>query len=213
MYILAYQASEVLDNLDRNFVSDVFSLGCVIYEINTGVRAFPGTAPHMVLDAVRFSRPLPPSRFTPFLPIALEQKILEMLEREPQRRMQSASEILYDLQRIRRDRTSVSMKTDAYQITSGSRNGPWLLACIALFGIFAVLISGQERQTIIVESSSASITPNEVVVPTVLPLTTDVGMELHAVVSPFGNQIAYAWQGANDKDESTTQHADVGWHA
>lgn len=196
--ILAYQAPEVLDNFDRNFVSDVFSLGCVIYEINTGVRAFPGTAPHMVLDAVRYSRPLPPSRLAPFLPIALEQKILEMLEREPQRRMQSASEIHSDLQRIRRDRTSVSMKTDAYPINSGSRNWSWLLACISLFGIFAFLITGHERQTIIVENSSASITPNEVVVPTVLPLTTDVGMELHAVVSPFGNQIAYAWQGSND---------------
>ena len=194
---LAYQAPELLDEHQHNEVSDVFSLGCVIYEIATGVRAFPGTSPDLVIDAIKTSRPLSPTRLVPFLPISLEQQLYEMLERDPKRRMQSASQILADLQRIRRDRTSISIKTGAHIPAATSNDWPWLFACVSLIVVLAYLIWGREQQTIVVETSNAA-NSMEVVVPTVLPLTTDVGMELHAVISPHGNQFAYAWQGPND---------------
>ena len=195
--ILAYQAPELLNEHQHDEVSDVFSLGCVIYEIATGVRAFPGAAPDLVIDAIKNSRPLSPTRLAPFLPINLEQQLYEMLERDPQRRMQSASQILADLRRIRRDRTSTSMKTGAHVPVTHSSDRPWLVVCVLLIVVLAYLVWGRDQQTIIVEKSNTA-NSMEVVVPTVLPLTTDVGMELHAVISPYGNQFAYAWQGPND---------------
>ena len=194
---LAYQAPELLEENQDDAVSDVFSLGCVIYEITTGVRAFPGTAPELVVDAIKTSRPLSPTRLVPFLPITLEQRLYEMLERDPQQRMQSASHILADLKRIRRDRTSISMQTGAHVPTKSLQDWPWLVACVSLIAVLAYLIWGLDQQTIIVETSSA---PSKVdaIIPTVVPLTTDVGMELHAVISPYGNQIAYAWKGPDD---------------
>ena len=77
--------------------SDVFSLGCVIYEMVTGRRAFPAeTAPDAIVATLR-SEPADPADLVPGIPEDLRLLILRCLEKNPERRFQSAGDLAFAL--------------------------------------------------------------------------------------------------------------------
>jgi serine/threonine protein kinase/Flp pilus assembly protein TadD len=82
--------------------SDLFSLGAVLYELATGVRAFDGTTPAVVYQAIFNENPRP-ARRNASLPMELDRVIGKLLEKDPDLRYQSASELRSDLKRLRRD--------------------------------------------------------------------------------------------------------------
>ena len=67
-------------NLDGR--TDIYSLGCVLYELLAGVVPFTGPTPHAVV-ARRLAEPPPPLRTLRDLPEALEQAIYKALARSP----------------------------------------------------------------------------------------------------------------------------------
>ncbi len=77
--------------------SDVFSLGCVIYEMVTGKRAFPAeTAPDAIVATLR-SEPADPADLVPEIPEDLRLLIVRCLEKNPERRFQSAGDLAFAL--------------------------------------------------------------------------------------------------------------------
>src|ERR1700761_2111666 len=79
-------------HLDRR--SDIFSLGCVLYESLTGQSPFTGPSTLSIMHDIATSTPAPPSTLQPGLPRALDDLILRCLEKDPARRPQRASEIV-----------------------------------------------------------------------------------------------------------------------
>ena len=72
--------------------SDVYSLGCVLYEMIAGGPPFRG--PHQKVIAQHISAPVPPLRDAcPLVPYALEQVVMKALAKEPEDRFASASEM------------------------------------------------------------------------------------------------------------------------
>ena len=71
--------------------SDLFAAGCVIYEMTTGVQAFPD-------GALATSHPVPASRFLPDVPEPLDRAIRRCLDRDPTRRPPSAAALRRILQ-------------------------------------------------------------------------------------------------------------------
>lgn len=87
------------DNVDLR--TDVYSLGVLLYQMLTW--RFPYTvtgAPSDVLLQIRFADPTPPRRHIPSLPADLETIVLKCLQKDPQRRYQSAGELARDLRRF-----------------------------------------------------------------------------------------------------------------
>jgi hypothetical protein len=77
--------------------SDIFSLGCVLYELVTGQRAFPGRSVTEILLRLQSEQPPPPSRAVPGLPPALDAVMARALEKDPARRYATAMQFGEDI--------------------------------------------------------------------------------------------------------------------
>jgi serine/threonine protein kinase/tetratricopeptide (TPR) repeat protein len=83
--------------------SDLFSLGVVMYEMATGVQTFKGQTTAVIFDQILNRVPVPPSTINPDVIPSLEHIIGRLLEKDRERRYQSARDVQADLQRLRRD--------------------------------------------------------------------------------------------------------------
>ena len=79
--------------------SDIFSYGAILYEMVSGRRAFQGNSVVEMMNAILKEEPpeLPPNR--PIAP-ALERIVRHCLEKSPEQRFQSASDIAFDLEAL-----------------------------------------------------------------------------------------------------------------
>lgn len=93
-----YMAPEVLQGADSDARSDVFSLGCVLYEMVTGRRAFEGKTQLSVMSAILEKDPEPLANVQPTSPAALDYTVRNCLEKNPDERIQTA----HDLKQIGR---------------------------------------------------------------------------------------------------------------
>ena len=77
--------------------TDIYSFGCVAYEMLAGGLPFAGPTPHQFLKAHLGDMPTPIEERRPDCPPALAQLVMRCLEKDPARRPQSAAELLQSL--------------------------------------------------------------------------------------------------------------------
>jgi eukaryotic-like serine/threonine-protein kinase len=82
--------------------SDLYSLGCVLYEMVTGRAPFLGDSPVAVASKHVLEQPTPPSRLNADVSPDLDAVILRALAKNPANRYQTAEEFREDLERVRR---------------------------------------------------------------------------------------------------------------
>jgi serine/threonine protein kinase len=87
---LLYMAPETLQGRPADFRSDIFSFGCVLYEMVAGRRAFTGESRHSIAAAILEKDPQPMASSQPLTPPALEHVVLRCLMKDPEERWQSS---------------------------------------------------------------------------------------------------------------------------
>ena len=81
--------------------SDLYSLGVLMYEMATGTLPFNADTPVSVAMMQVKEQPTPPTERKADIPMGLEQIILGAMEKRPERRFQSAEQILRYIDRLR----------------------------------------------------------------------------------------------------------------
>ncbi|HWM88280.1 MAG TPA: serine/threonine-protein kinase [Kofleriaceae bacterium] len=79
--------------------TDIYSLGCVLYQMLTGRPPFVLEGAGEILAAHIHVPPLPPRNYEPSVPSSLEAVVLRMLQKDPVRRFQSAEDVVTALNR------------------------------------------------------------------------------------------------------------------
>jgi eukaryotic-like serine/threonine-protein kinase len=92
----AYMAPEIImGDADVDSRADVYALGCVAFFLLTGELVFDAPTPMKVLVQHVEARPVPSSRRTELpVPRELDEMVLRCLEKDPDKRPQSAEELL-----------------------------------------------------------------------------------------------------------------------
>ncbi len=97
---LPYMSPEQLRGDVTGPCSDIWSAGVVLYELSTGRRPFASTQVPLLIDAILNKPPEPPSTLNPKIAPGMEMLILKCLDKDPERRYQSAKELRVDLDRL-----------------------------------------------------------------------------------------------------------------
>ena len=79
--------------------SDLYSTGCLMYELLTGRPPFTGDSPVAIAYQHVRENPVPPSRLDPSLPPWADSIVLKAMAKSPNDRYQSAAEMQADIQR------------------------------------------------------------------------------------------------------------------
>ena len=125
---VAYMSPEQAQGLPVDHRSDVFSLGILLYEMASGERPFKGHTNLSVLSSILKDTPRPVSELREEVPRPLARMIQRCLEKLPEDRYQSASDLRRDLEDLKRDLDTgeLLMSTTAGRqrlLSSGTRRG------------------------------------------------------------------------------------------
>ncbi|HEV8527350.1 MAG TPA: Stk1 family PASTA domain-containing Ser/Thr kinase [Actinomycetes bacterium] len=101
--------------------SDIYSTGCLLYELLVGRPPFVGDSPVSVAYQHVREDPLPPSQFDPEVPPEIDAVVLKALAKNPENRYQSADEMRADIDRALDGRP---VAAPAVMMASGSGGAP-----------------------------------------------------------------------------------------
>jgi len=105
---VGYMAPEQARGLPVDARTDLFALGCVVFEMLTGRRAFDGATAVDTLSAILNQDPLETPATAIGLPAEITRVLRHALEKDPARRFQTASDVAFAFESLREGSTPKS---------------------------------------------------------------------------------------------------------
>jgi len=135
-----YMSPEQAQGKSVDHRSDIFSLGVMLYEMATGARPFRGDNSASVVSAILRDTPPPLTDVRPKLPPRLGRLVARCLEKDPQRRFQSALDLRNELEDLNLETSEASGITGSViPEPPRTRRVWWLLAAVTTIAIAATL--------------------------------------------------------------------------
>jgi eukaryotic-like serine/threonine-protein kinase len=180
---LQYMAPEQLQGKPTDARSDIFSFGCVLYEILTGKRAFRAENKATLIAAIIDREPEPIALHQPMIPPMLERIVKKCLAKDPDGRWQTASDLKSNLEWVLESGSNAAMPAPVLEHRRRNARLGWLLA-----GIFAVLLGAFAVFHYRTAPAPAVTTRFEIP----LPEGTVWGPRDFPVLSPDGSRILFS---------------------
>jgi Tol biopolymer transport system component len=186
-----YMAPEQLEGREADGRTDIFALGCVLYEMATGRKAFSGASQASLISSIMKEEPAPISAVLPTSPPALDRVIRKALAKDPEERWQSAGDLGSELKWIAEGGSASGIPAPQVAPSSRQRSAwvPWAVALLLAAAGFATgpLLRGRAPRAPI---SKLSID---------LPAEMDLDRWTSPAISPDGSTLAFAATGADRK--------------
>jgi eukaryotic-like serine/threonine-protein kinase len=177
-----YLAPELLQGGEADARSDLFSFGCVLYEMITGRRAFEGKSQLSVFTSILEKDPEPISASQPLTPPGLDRVVRACLAKDPADRFQSAHDVAMELRWIV-DATPSESASQQLSKSWTAALAALLLAFIALSGFAGYRWAKSSEQTVSLHAEIPA--PDKFT----MDATGDAGGM--PVLSPQGDKIAF----------------------
>ncbi len=138
-----YMSPEQIRGEPADARSDLFSFGVLLYEMATGQRPFRGKTLAEQITAIQRDTPPPVTELNGELPPRLGRIIEHCLEKDPQRRWQSAHDLATELREIRREvvprpaTAAAPAPAEPAAVEAARRRWPWTVAALLLLAVLA----------------------------------------------------------------------------
>jgi tetratricopeptide (TPR) repeat protein len=172
-----YMSPEQLRGQPATAQSDIFSLGCVMYEMASGMRAFSGNTGAELYAAILKEEPPQLSSSGATVPVDLERIVHRCLEKRPEARSQSAADLAHSLKSLGSSPSAPVMATPSAVASVGRhRHRPWTVPAVVVGVILAAItswwaLSERGTQEAAVEDTT-TLDPNRIAV---VPFTNRTG--------------------------------------
>jgi Tol biopolymer transport system component/predicted Ser/Thr protein kinase len=174
--------------------SDIFSLGVMLYEMATGQRPFHGETPTSLVSSILRDVPRPVIEWRGDLPRQLGRIVGRCLEKNPERRAQSALDVHNELVALKEEVESVASAlpttpAPAVPARPWVRWGLAVVAAAAAAGLVWALL-GRDG-----EAPARGVSAS-----TIRPITNFIGWEWSPSWSPDGTMLTYSHAVGGDAD-------------
>jgi serine/threonine protein kinase/Tol biopolymer transport system component len=193
-----YMSPEQLEGREADGRTDIFSFGCVLYEMATGRKAFSGATQASLISSIMKEEPAPISSITPMTPPALDRVVRRCLAKDPEDRWQNAGDLGSELKWIAEGGSQSGIAAPV--AASGRRRhswAPWAAALLlAAVGFAAGRLLHRPAETSVTRSSID------------LPPQMDLERWSSIALSPDGSTLAFSATGGDGKREIWTRRLD-----
>ena len=188
MGTVGYMSPEQVRGQPADHRADIFALGAILYEMLTGKRAFHKPTSAETMSAILNEEPPAILQVVPNVPPALQRVVQRCLEKNPEQRFQSASDLAFAL-----EGSSDSGSSSGIGVAQmSSRSVYWWAGATVILVLSALA-------TVLYLTRS----PRAMTTPTLTRLTWDSGLTSDPALSQDGKLLAYA------SDRSGEGHLDI----
>jgi predicted Ser/Thr protein kinase len=185
---LPYMAPEQVQGKDADPRSDIFSFGCVLYEMFVGRRAFGASDSASTIAAILKDDPPPMTELAPLTPRPLDRLVRKCLAKDPDARWQSARDLQDELLWIASRPSEMATGTARPAPFPKRERIAWIAALLAVSSLLAVALWRPDFLGHAAAPKSAGVMR--------LPLSfPGEGGPLLFILSPDGKHLMYRSQG------------------
>lgn len=181
---VVYMSPEQVTGRKVDHRSDIFAFGSVLYEMLSGKRPFGGETQIEIMHAILKTDPPELSQITGNIPATLDRIVRRCLEKDPDQRFQSTSDLAFALDEV----ASTTAQIIPHQTPIRNPGRIVQIAAAVLILLILAFMAYWNRNL----KTERSIRPSEAFHRMKISTLTTSGNIFDAAISPDGNYVAYA---------------------
>jgi len=141
-----YMSPEQLEGKEADARSDLWALGCVMYEMATGKRAFDGQSQASLIGAIMHAEPVSVASAAPLASPGLDRVVKSCLAKDPEERIQTAHDVKLQLRWVAEGGSQAGASAPVMVRRRHRERLPWLVAAVFALAAIGTTTMGLTRR-------------------------------------------------------------------